>query len=324
MGEIWIEGGYPLSGEVTVQGSKNSVLPMMAAAVLHDGITILHGCPQIADVYAMENILKSLGVETSWEGHSLRLDCSCITGVMISREDAQSMRSSVILLGSMLARKGEIQIAHPGGCTIGARPIDLLLLVLESMGAKICQKDEVLMAVCEKRLQAAEVNFPLSSVGATENGVIAAVLSRGTTRLKNCATEPEIIHLCHFLQALGAEIGGIGTRELWIRGVTALRDAEYTIPPDRIVSGTYLYAAAITRGNIIISNPPLQEMTAVLQVYEKMGGQWESIGGKLRADAGNIKYPINDLSTECYPGFPTDMQSILMAVVLTIPGESHI
>lgn len=297
---------------------------MMAAALLHDGVTVLHGCPRIADVYAMEKILVSLGAKTQWNGHTLTLDCKKITGTGIGGRYAESMRSSVILMGSMLSRMKKVQIVYPGGCVIGKRPIDLHLRVFQAMGAVIEEKEEGLLASCPERMFGAQVEFPLSSVGATENGLLAAVKAKGVTTLKNCAAEPEIYHLCRFLQAMGAEIRGIGTRELQIRGVQALRNVEYTVPPDRIVAGTYLLAAAATRGNIELVRAPLEEMEAVLQVYEKMGGQWESNGGKLRADARNIRNPVSWIQTECYPGFPTDMQSILTAVLLTVPGESRI
>lgn len=297
---------------------------MMAAALLHDGVTVLHGCPRISDVFVMEKILESLGAGTSWEGHSLRIDCRKIRGTEIENKYAESMRSSVILMGSMLSRMGKIRVARPGGCTIGKRPIDLHLMVLKGMGAEILEKDGVIQASCPEGMKGAGIEFPLSSVGATENALLSAVLARGTTWLKNCAVEPEIVHLCHFLQAMGAEIGGIGTDEIWVRGVRILRDTEYTVPPDRIVAGTYLYAAAATRGNLVLDGAPLEEMDAVLRVYEKMGGQWEHNGGKLKADASQVGHPVSYLETSQYPGFPTDMQSVLMAVLLTIPGESRI
>lgn len=324
MGEIWIDGGAPLQGEVRIQGSKNAALPMMAAALLHDGVTILHNCPKIADVRNMEKILSSLGVETKWKGNTLILNCRKITSCEITGEYAESMRASVTLLGSMLSRMGEIYVAYPGGCTIGKRPIDLHIMVLEAMGAGIREEDGKLRAVRKKRMKGAQIVFPMSSVGATENGLLAAVMAEGTTVLENCAVEPEIVHLCHFLQAMGAEIGGIGTRRLWIRGVGALRDVEYTVPSDRIVAGTYLFAAAATRGQIVIFDGPWEEMQEVLSIYEKMGGQWEQKNGTLRADARKVAQPVPYLETACYPGFPTDLQSILMAALLTVEGESRI
>ncbi|MGN1140252.1 MAG: UDP-N-acetylglucosamine 1-carboxyvinyltransferase, partial [Oliverpabstia sp.] len=200
MGEIWIDGEIPLSGQVQIQGSKNAALPMMAAALLHDGVTILHRCPRIADVYAMEKILISLGVKTSWEQHTLTLDCRKIRGSEIIGKYAESMRSSVILMGSMLSRMQKVRIGYPGGCTIGKRPIDLHLKVFQTMGVRINEDHGELLASCETRMKGADIEFPFSSVGATENGLLAAVKAKGTTRLRNCAAEPEIYHLCRFLQ----------------------------------------------------------------------------------------------------------------------------
>ena len=212
MGEIIIEGGRPLSGGVKIQGSKNAALPMMAAALLHNGEVILHNCPRIADVFSMERILISLGAETGWEDHTLRISCRNVQDTLIDGETARSMRSSVILMGSMLGRTGRICIASPGGCTIGRRPVDLHLKAFEAMGARVNQEDGMLCAVSPGRLEGARVKFPISSVGATENGILAAVRARGTTYLENCALEPEVFHLCRLLQAMGAEIGGVGTR----------------------------------------------------------------------------------------------------------------
>ena len=270
----------------------------------------------------MEKILNLLGVETYWKDHSLILDCHRVTETEIMDDCASCMRSSIILLGSMLARKGKMKITYPGGCAIGKRPIDLHLMAMEKMGARIEEHEGFLLVESLGRLEGKMIEFPFPSVGATENTLLAAVLAKGTTRLINCAREPEIIHLCHFLQAMGAEIGGIGTGELWVRGVRTLRDVEYQIPPDRIVAGTFLYGAAATRGKIMLDNAPVEEMGAVLEVYEKMGGQWEYKGGKLLADARTVHLSPGKVETSCYPGFPTDMQSILLAVLLTISGES--
>lgn len=324
MSEMILEGGRPLLGCVRIQGSKNAALPMMAAAVLHEGEVALHNCPRIADVFSMERILRSLGAETCWEDHTLRICCRNLHGFEIDREDAASMRSSVMLMGSLLGRQGRVRIAYPGGCTIGARPIDLHLKVFQAMGARVEEQGDLLEARTPDCLWGTRICFPISSVGATENGILAAVKARGTTLLENCALEPEITHLCHFLQAMGAEIGGIGTRRLRIRGVRILRDAQFWVPPDRIVAGTYLYAAAATRGKVELLDVPVDEIASILRVYEKMGGQWECNGGKLIADASGVRRMVEYTRTQCYPGFPTDMQSVLMAVLLTIPGMGRI
>lgn len=324
LGEMIIEGGRPLLGCARVQGSKNAVLPMMAAAILHEGEVALHNCPRIADVFSMERILRSLGAETCWDDHTLRISCRNLRGFEIDREDAASMRSSVMLMGGLLGRQGRVRIAYPGGCTIGARPIDLHLGVFQAMGARVEEQGDLVEAWTPDCLSGTRICFPISSVGATENAILAAVKARGTTLLENCALEPEISHLCHFLQAMGAEIGGIGTRRLRIRGVRILRDAQFWVPSDRIVAGTYLYAAAATRGKIELCGAPVNEIASILKVYEKMGGQWECNGGKLIADASGVHRMVEYTRTQCYPGFPTDMQSVLMAVLLTIPGKGRI
>lgn len=324
MSEIWVRGKGPLKGKVRIQGSKNAALPIMAAAVLHEGKTVLHNCPKIADVFQMEKILQSLGGKTEWKDHTLQLDCTKIREYRIPREEAETMRSSILFLGSVLARCGKIRISHPGGCTIGKRPIDLHLETMKRMGARIKETKEEIIGECTEGLSGTHIVFPISSVGATENALLAAVTAKGETLLENCAREPEIWHLCHFLQYLGAEIKGIGTDKIWIRRAGALRDAEYTIPSDRIVAGTCLYAAAATRGEITLENVNEKELDAVLSVYEKMGGQWESRSGTLRANAAGICCPLEKVATSPYPGFPTDMQSVLMTVLLTIPGISRI
>ncbi len=322
MSEIWVEGGRPLKGEVIVQGSKNAVLPMMAASLLQEGTLVLHGCPRISDVFVMEKILQSLGAKTRWLDHSLSIDCKEIFKCKISERYAESMRSSVLLMGSMLARNGCIQIAYPGGCKIGKRPIDIHLQILEQMGCYVRESEGGLQICSPCGLTGTNFQFPFPSVGATENGILAAVSAKGVSRLTNCAIEPEITHLCNLLNAMGAQIYGVGTSNLVIEGDCVLHAVEYDVPSDRIVAGTYLYAVAATRGCCILHGAPCLEMQAILTVYEKMGGQWEYIGGKLVANAEYVRCPISNVITASYPGFPTDMQSILLPVLLTISGNS--
>lgn len=295
---------------------------MIAAAVLHEGKIRLDNCPELSDVYHMEKIVRSLGAKTGWEGNSLILDCSTVRSFVIGREDAESMRASVLFMGSLLARTGSVKIAPPGGCVIGKRPIDLHLHIMEAMGATIEEQDGLYYIHAEEKLRGINYTFPFVSVGATENAILSAVKAKGVSVLKNCAMEPEVRHLCELLQAMGAEIRGAGTKELWIRGVGALRNAHIRVPADRIVAGTWLCAAAATRGNVSLEDVCVTEMGAVLDVYEKMGGQWDYNSGTLRADARDVSNPVPFVETGCFPGFPTDMQSILAAVLLTVPGES--
>lgn len=320
---IRITGGKPLQGKVTIQGSKNAALPMMAAALLHKGVSVLEDCPVIADVVCMEEILKSLGAVTWWEGKRLCLDCTCIGGTRIQEHQAGRMRSSVILLAPLLARNGCAVMGYPGGCVIGKRPVDQHVFVLRQLGAEIRERKEEIQGFC-KRLKGREILFRKRSVGATEQGILGAVTAQGETLLRGCAREPEISWLCRYLRTMGARIWGDGTDCIRIQGVSELGPGRMKVPPDRIVAGTYLCAAAATRGNIVIENMPEGELDAFLRVYSKIGGQYDWNSGTLIADGRKVRFPIPFLETAVYPGFPTDLQSPLMAVLATIEGESRI
>lgn len=321
--EIVVTGGRPLHGTVRIQGSKNTALPVMAAALLSSGTSVLRECPKITDVFLMEKILRELGAETWWEDHDLYLDCSHADGTVIPEYFSGKMRSSVILLGAMLGRNGKARTGYPGGCVIGKRPVDLHIQVLQKLGARIVENGNEIQATCGK-LKGAEVIFPKSSVGATEQGILAAVLAEGKTVFTGCAREPEITWLCQYLTGMGAKIEILENGSICIEGVKKLHPGSGTIPPDRIVAGTYLMAAAATRGEIILENPPIDEMHAILEVYRKMGGQYEWKSGKLIANGAGIQFSVPFLETEAYPGFPTDLQSPLLAVLTTVPGISRI
>lgn len=323
MDEIRITGGKPLQGTITIQGSKNAALPMMAAALLHRGISVLEDCPAISDVFCMEEILKSLGAVTWWEEHCLYLDCTEAEGTEISEESTGRMRSSVILLGVLLARNGKVSMGYPGGCVIGKRPVDQHLLVLRNLGAFVEEEKNCLHAFC-RQFTGRKITFSKQSVGATEQGILASVTAEGETVLYNCAREPEIVWLCRFLQIMGANIQGEGSSCIRIQGVRELGPGKIKVPPDRIVAGTYICAAAATRGCIAINNPPEEELDAFLKAYGKIGGQYAWKSGKLIADGSGVGIPVPFLETEVYPGFPTDLQSPFMAVLTTVPGESHI
>lgn len=296
---------------------------MMAAALLHRGVSVLKGCPKIADVFCMEKILRELGAVTWWENHDLYMDCTQADGTEIPSAYTKKMRSSVILLGAVLARSKRGRIGYPGGCVIGERPIDQHLLALRKLGARIREEEYAVFAECEK-LTGNEIEFATRSVGATEQAILASVLAAGETCLKNCAREPEIGWLCRYLREMGAKIEGDGSDSIRITGVNALQAGEMQVPPDRIVAGTYICAAAVTRGKIVIENPPAGELDAFLEVYRKMGGQYQGKSGKLLVDGRGVCAPIPFLETEVYPGFPTDLQSPLMAVLTTVPGKSCI
>lgn len=319
-----IEGPSKLDGKIAVQGSKNAALPVMAAALLFSGTSVLRRCPDIADVRTMEEILESVGVCIRREGDALYLDCTDIKCTVIPRGPAEKMRSSVMLLGSMLSRCGSITIACPGGCTIGKRPIDLHIRVLEEMGAKIRVEHGMLCASC-KTLHGVDFTFEKSSVGATENALLAAAGAVGTTVLRNCAREPEIVCLCRFLKSMGICIQGEGSAVICVSGCACRSAGEFEIPADRIAAGTYLLAGAASRGQVTLEGADPGDMEALLEVYQKMGGQYEYNSGKLRTDSGGVCLPEGLLvRTGCYPGFPTDLQSPLMAAFCALPGLGSI
>ena len=296
---------------------------MMAASVLHDGVTVLEGCPRISDVCFMTEILKCLGAQIRWEGHTLFIDGSGINASVIPAIYGVQMRSSVTLMGSLLGRMHRFEMPFPGGCVIGKRPVDLHIQVLRSLGAKVEEKDGVLRASCESPEGFCHV-FKKKSVGATENAILAAVRAKGKTRLSGCSVEPEIIWLCRFLEAMGVTIRGVGTEHLMITGTVRLKDTAFEVPADRIVAGTYLMAGAATRGQIILEHAPVDEMTSILDAYKKMGGQYEVSSGKLVADSRGVQKPLPYIETDVYPGLPTDLQSPLLAVLAGIPGSSHV
>lgn len=321
--EIHVKGGRCLDGKLNVQGSKNTVLPVMAASLLQKEVCVLKGCPYITDVFNMEEILRMLGAVTWWEGHDLHLDCSRADRTEVPVEYAGKMRCSVILTAAILGRNRKAVIGYPGGCVIGKRPIDLHMYALKCLGAEIRENGDAIEMSCSK-LQGCEIRFVQKSVGATEQALLGAVLACGDTIIKNCAREPEIVWLCRFFRKMGAVIEGEGSDCIRVCGVRELHGAKMQIPGDRIVAGTYICAAAATRGRIILENVPPGELDSFLAVYQKMGGQYEWKSGTLLADGRKICYPIPFLETEVYPGFPTDLQSPLLAVLATIRGESMI
>ena len=320
---IRIAGGKPLEGTVSIQGSKNAALPMMAASLLHKGVSVLKGCPRIADVFCMEEILRELGAVTWWENHDLYMDCTNADKTEIPAAYTGKMRSSVILLAVMLSRNKKGCLGYPGGCVIGKRPIDLHLYALRQLGAKVEEGTELIMASCDS-LRGKAIEFPKRSVGATQQAILAAVMASGETELLNCACEPEIKWLCRYLKTMGALIQGEGSSLIHITGVKELNGGCMKVPPDRIVAGTYICAAAITRGRLVLENPPEGELDAFLEVYRKMGGQYKGKSGKLIVNGQNIHCPVKLLKTDVYPGFPTDLQSQVMSVLTTVTGKSLI
>lgn len=324
MTRIQIAGNVPLSGEISVQGSKNAVLPILAASVLHRGKTILHHCPRIRDVEYMTEIMRELGCQVYWQEHTLQIDASQLVSSSIREELASKLRASVILMGSLLGRCGCARIPYPGGCSIGQRPIDLHLYAMRCLGYKIFETDHM-VRICKdagSRCCGADIAFSFPSVGATENAILAAVLKNGVTRISGCAQEPEIAELCSFLNQKGACICGMGTKQLIIYGVSALKDSEYCLMSDRIVAGSYLCAAAGTGGKIKLRGVIPEQLLALTEVLQQMGAQVEWGRHWIALDASRKKLQATTAATAPYPGFPTDLQSQIMTVMTKAAGVS--
>ncbi|MFV0342240.1 MAG: UDP-N-acetylglucosamine 1-carboxyvinyltransferase [Anaerocolumna sp.] len=323
MAFIEIVGGKQLNGEVNIQGSKNAVLPILAATVLVNGITKLNHCPKILDVYSMIKILEAIGCRLWWENSSLLVDTTNIHTSTVPEEDVKKMRSSVILMGALLGRTGAVTITYPGGCTIGARPIDYHLNAFKQMNVYL-EEEDGLIECSTNGLKGNDILLDFPSVGATENTILAAVLASGKTRIFNAAMEPEICELCKFLSACGAKIYGAGTQRIEVDGVDFLHCVEYTAASDRIVAGTYLAAVAGCGGEAVLTGIGCGSLHTVVSVLRGMG--CNIVCGDnyiIIASSGNLK-PIPYIKTAPYPGFPTDMQSQFMSILTKAKGKSVI
>ena len=281
---VEIRGGRSLCGQVEVQGSKNAVLPMLAASVLHAGISRIQGCPRIQDVYDMIELLEDLGCRVWWEGQCLAIDASRIRGWELPAQTASRMRSSVLFLGALLGRTGRARIPYPGGCVLGERPVDLHISAIKALGAQI-EEDTRGIRARGRELRGCQVRLGFPSVGATENLILAAVLARGDTVIHNAAREPEVEELCLFLREKGARIRVCPQGRIEIRGVECLQDSRHTLAADRIVAGTYLLAAAVTRGRILLKGAPVRHMTGFLEPLAAMGIRMEKAGNAWRRTA---------------------------------------
>lgn len=322
MDSIHVQGGRSLSGEISVQGSKNAVLPIMAAAVLVKGVTVLKNCPDITDVRCMIKLLQSIGCLVEYTGDSLTIDARQITSHTLPHEYVKKMRSSIILMGALLGRTGKVALNYPGGCVIGKRPIDLHLEAFAEMGIRLEQTDEKLEAAAH-RIRGNEICLRMASVGATENVILAAVLAEGTTILKNAAREPEIAALCDFLIRCGAGLYRSAQGDvIVIEGVRALHSCEYRIPFDRIVAGTYLFGTMAAGGNICLRDICADQLGQVLAVIRIMGGNVVCTRDAVCLQAPSRPLPVPYVRTAVYPGFPTDLQSPLMAALCRADGHS--
>lgn len=323
MARFEITGKRRLKGSINVQGSKNAVLPIMAACVLTEKTVVLKGCPLIKDTENLKTIMEELGVVISRDGHDLTINAEKISSYTVLGDKVGSLRSSVLLIGPLLGRVNKVLFSMPGGCAIGKRPIDLHLKAMERLNCTTSFLDGVYC--CHSgRLKGNEIEFSYPSVGATENAVMASVLAEGTTVIKGAAKEPEITALCDFLNTLGAGISGQGTEEITIKGVTGLVGGTYSVPSDRIVTGTYLCAGAVLGEDINIITGCKNQVDKVVDTLRSMGaGIYENKNGfNVRAE-GVLTAP-KELATGPYPGFPTDMQSIFLPLLSVAVNDSRI
>lgn len=323
MSKIIIEGGVRLDGEVDVQGAKNSVLPILAATVLNGDKNTIHNCPSLRDVEMTVKILKMLGCKVEFDGDTITVDSSDLSDCRIDEELMRQMRSSIVFLGAIIARFGKAVVSMPGGCEIGARPIDLHLNALRRLGVDITENHGyVYCSTCGVKGVRIHLDFP--SVGATENIMLAAVLGKGTTVITNAAREPEITDLQDFLNKTGARVSGAGSSVIRIDGVKKLHGVEHSIIPDRIAAATYLAAGAATGGRITVNKVNSAHMNAMLHILSDMGNRIIDEEKRITLIAPERLKSFNSLRTMPYPGFPTDIQSPFMTLGAIADGTGII
>lgn len=322
MDKFVINGGKRLSGRVRISGAKNATLALMPMVLLAPGVYRLHNTPNIRDVWAMSRLLGEMGAHCELNGNELFLDSSNITSHEAPYEQVKKMRASINVLGPLVARYGEAKVSLPGGDAFGPRPVDLHLKGLEKLGAEITLENGYIHAKATG-LHGAKIHFDISSVGASENVLSAAVLAKGSTLLTNVAIEPEVTALARLLVKMGAKINGIGTNTLEIEGVKELHPVDEENIPDRIEAATFLIAAAMTRGKVIVENVNQYHLTAVIAKLEEAGCTIDVTGNSITIEMDDAPRPI-DITTAIYPGFPTDTQAQWIAFMMLAKGSSRI
>ena len=324
MEKIIVRGGKKLNGTVKVEGAKNAVLPVIAASLLaSDGESIIRDVPALSDVFTINEVLRNLNADVRFENNTVFIDASRELNDEAPFEYVRKMRASVLVMGSLLARIGRARVALPGGCAIGTRPIDQHLKGFEAMGAVVKVGNGFIDAEVKGKLRGAKIYLDFPSVGATENIMMAATLAEGTTTIENCAKEPEIVDLANYLNKMGAKVKGAGTGTIKIEGVDRLSGAEHSIIPDRIEAGTFMTAAAITGGNVLVKGAVPEHLTSLIAKLEEMGVTIIDEKEGLRVIGPEKLKPV-DIKTMPHPGFPTDMQSQMMALLLCAEGTSMI
>lgn len=326
MAKFLVQKSDPLHGEVSISGAKNAVLPLMAAAILPEGVCTISDVPELRDVRVMKEILTSLGIQLcEKEKTVLEIDAGGLNNNVANYELVRKMRASFLVMGPLLARTGKARVHLPGGCTIGARPIDLHLKGFKALGAEVVLKDNYVETTAPSGgLVGNSIYLDFPSVGATENIMMAAVLAKGSTYIINAAEEPEIVDLANFLNKMGARVKGAGTDQIKIEGVEKLHGASHTVIPDRIEAGTYMLAAAITRGEVLVHNVVPDHIRPITAKLRECGVDVE-IGDEGMFVAGDRReLTSTDIKTLPYPGFPTDIQSPFMAFLTTVNGASTV
>ncbi len=329
MDRIRIRGGRPLKGEIPISGAKNAALKLMAAALLTAEPLTLTNVPRLADVRAMAELLASFGVDVRvtlaggfGEGDTMRLEARDITSVFASYDMVRKMRASFQVLAPLVSRMGKAKVSLPGGCAIGARPVELHLNALQTMGARIELAEGYVNASAPDGLSGAEIVFPFVSVGATETAMMAATLAKGTTCIVNAAREPEISDLGHCLIAMGAEIWGLGSSEITIQGVEKLHGAAHRVMPDRIEAGTYAIAAAIAGGEVELLGASHDTIASLLSLLTKSGADVTTTPRGIKVHMNGARPRSADVTTAPFPGFPTDLQAQIMALMTVADGTS--
>jgi UDP-N-acetylglucosamine 1-carboxyvinyltransferase len=327
MDRIVITGGSPLTGTIPIYGAKNSALKLQAAALLSTEPLVLENMPDLADTRFMAQLLASLGTEIAWikEARTLRLHAAEISSTIAPYDQVRKMRASFNVLGPLLARAGHATVSLPGGCAIGARPVDLHLKAFEAMGADIHIEQGYVKAAALRGLKGAEIEFPFVSVGATEHAMLAAVLAQGDTVLRNAAREPEIADLADCLNAMGARIEGAGGGEIHIRGVSTLKGVKHRVVADRIEAGTYAIAAAAAGGEVKLAGARPEHLSALIDMLRAAGAVVDPLddGLRIKRDPATRPRPV-DFETAPFPGFPTDLQAQAMALLCLADGQSRI
>ena len=322
MESLKIDGGVPLTGEIAISGAKNAALPLIAAALAGDGALRLRNVPDLVDTRSMEVLLRNHGMEVGREGDHLVMKGGA-SNFDAPYDLVRKMRASILVLGPLLARYGEARVSLPGGCAIGTRPVDLHIRAMQAFGAIVELADGYIQARAPSGLTGARVVFPMVSVGATENAMIAATLAKGTSELVNVAREPEISDLAECLIAMGAKISGHGTDTIIIEGVDRLGDATHDVIPDRIEAGTFAIAAAITGGDLTLTRARPRHLDSLTEVMKTCGITVEEGADKIRVVA-NGTIGSADITTDPFPGFPTDLQAQFMALMCLADGSSRI